>query len=95
MQKSGSIIAVIVILIFMAVSVRWRSSVQQTVNGVDMSPDLGFDLAAPLSFIQNQGQAPDEVKFHTSAAGHTISFTPGAVILRSTQGGARPRHCRG
>ncbi len=42
-------------------------------------------LTLPLSFIENQGQAPDDVKFHVAAAGHTISFTPDGLVLRTTQ----------
>ncbi|MBP1928148.1 PKD repeat protein [Methanolinea mesophila] len=37
----------------------------------------------PLLFIQNQGQAPDDVKYHASAAGHTISFMPDRIVLRA------------
>ncbi len=42
-------------------------------------------LQLPLSFTENQGQAPDGIAFHIRAAGHTIAFTPGGVILRTTQ----------
>lgn len=39
----------------------------------------------PLSFIENQGQAPESVLYHVSAAGHTISFMPDRIVLRASQ----------
>jgi PKD repeat protein len=58
-------------------------------DGVKYYPDgtvQGQMLQLPLSFIENRGQAPDEVKFHVSAAGHTIAFAPDWIILRTSQG---------
>ncbi|HQK56570.1 MAG TPA: hypothetical protein PLE70_08530, partial [Methanolinea sp.] len=34
----------------------------------------------PLVFIENQGQRPAEVLYHTNAAGHSIYFTQDAVV---------------
>lgn len=41
-------------------------------------------LQLPLSFIHNQGQAPDNVKYFVHAEGHTISFTPENIVLIAT-----------
>ncbi|MEN6517881.1 MAG: SBBP repeat-containing protein [Methanospirillum sp.] len=42
-------------------------------------------LSLPLSFIENRGQAPADVRFHVSASGHTIAFAPDRITLRSSQ----------
>jgi len=40
----------------------------------------------PLVFIENQGQRPAEVLYHTSAAGHSIYFTQDAVVCVQAAG---------
>ncbi len=38
----------------------------------------------PLFFVENQGQAPADVRFHAEAVGHTVLFQPDAVVFRRT-----------
>ena len=39
----------------------------------------------PLRFIENQGQAGADVRFHVEGAGHTVLFSADAVRFRRTQ----------
>jgi len=48
---------------------------------VDQDAIHAKTLQLPLSFIENAGQAPDAVKYSVQAEGHTISFTPGKIVL--------------
>jgi hypothetical protein len=36
----------------------------------------------PVYFVENQGQAPTDVRFHAVGAGHVLLFQPDAIILR-------------
>jgi hypothetical protein len=45
----------------------------------------GQALQVPMSFIENMGQSPGNVKFNVQAADHTISFTPDKIQLMMTQ----------
>lgn len=38
----------------------------------------------PLFFVENQGQAPADVRFHAEAVGHTVLFLPDALVFRRT-----------
>lgn len=42
-------------------------------------------LSLPLSFIENQGQSPDVVKYQVNAAGHSIAFEPDRIVLAASQ----------
>ena len=43
-------------------------------------------LKLPLSFIENRGQSPEDVKFMVKTASQTVFFTPDKIIFRLSSG---------
>lgn len=67
----------------------WLSNTSAPVEPTPVSAPVAYAAetepstpSPPFFFIENRGQAPDAVRFHAEAAGHTVLLQRDAVILR-------------
>jgi PKD repeat protein len=83
-RKPGEFLLLLIILIAALATPAMAGLVlpNDTGTGAAINPET---LSLPLSFIENQGQAPDAVKYQVNAAGHSIAFEPDRIVLTASQ----------
>ncbi|WP_440950380.1 PKD domain-containing protein [Methanosphaerula subterraneus] len=83
-RKAGEFLLLLIILIAALATPAMAGLVlpNDTGTGAAINPE---SLSLPLSFIENQGQAPDAVKYQVNAAGHSIAFEPDRIVLTASQ----------
>ncbi len=94
-MKSNTHVIVSTMILLITIMVSTNGAMAATLQPLDPSgPESsliqGKMLLLPLSFIENCGQAPEEVKFHVDAASHMISFMPDRIVLTAPGNAGSP-----